>query len=91
MLAKRRRLARLIAQILLVLVAFTAGPALTDFRRAERANRAYGPAQRVAEWLLPGRRDAPPLIPSAASELAGTGIVPAPASLAFSRLAADSP
>jgi hypothetical protein len=61
------------------------------FRTAERTNRAYGPAQRIAEWLHPGRREAPPLIPSAASELVDSRIVPGPASLALFRLAADAP
>jgi hypothetical protein len=70
LLAARHRLARLIVGVMLVLVAFTAGPAVTRRSRAERANRAYGPAQRVAEWLHPGRREAPPLSPVPASELA---------------------
>ncbi|HEY2147061.1 MAG TPA: hypothetical protein VGH32_03940, partial [Pirellulales bacterium] len=65
-----------------VLVAFTVGPGVMHFRRAERANCAYGPAQRVAEWLHPGRREAPPLTPPTAWGWADSSIGPKPVSTA---------
>lgn len=71
---------RLTARIALVLVAFTVGPSVVHFRRTERTNCAYGPAQRVAEWLHPGRREAPPLTPPTAWAWADSLIGPTPVS-----------
>jgi hypothetical protein len=61
----RRRLVRLVIGVATILTLCVAGPIAIRPSQPERANRAYGPVQRVAEWLRPGHREAPPLIPSA--------------------------
>src|SRR5438132_12580167 len=64
--ATRRRLARLVVAAATLLTLFTLGPCLIRSGRPERANRPYGPMQRLTEWLHPGRREAPALVPPTA-------------------------
>lgn len=64
----RRRLVRLVIGVATILTLCVAAPIAIRPGQPDRANRAYGPAQRIAEWLQPGRREAPPLIPAAAWE-----------------------
>ena len=76
----RRRLVRLVIGVATLFTLCVAGPIAIRPGQPDRANRAYGPAQRVAEWLRPGHREAPPLIPSATWERADDSLAAAPIS-----------